>query len=160
MVLYPQPEPHREVTVRRDESVEPAGRLSRETFFIADIQAVGEALASSIADRLFLTEEETEFDYVEHYDSVDAWMSCLNKPRVGELVADERLIESPAPSCREEEARSSLRRGSGPPASDGSAEAFGSGLQQRRRTVRAWIPPRGPSLREVHAPHNVLEAGG
>lgn len=94
MVLYPQPEPHREVTVRRDESVEPAGRLSRETFFIADIQAVGEALASSIADRLFLTEEETEFDYVEHYDSVDAWMSCLNKPRVGELVADERLIES------------------------------------------------------------------
>ena len=93
MVLYPRPT-HREVTVRRDESVEPAGRLNRARSFIADIEAAAEALASSIADGLFLADKETEFDYVEHYDSLDAWRECLNKPKVGELVADERRIQS------------------------------------------------------------------
>jgi len=33
-------------------------------------------------------------DYVEHYHSLDAWRKCLNMPRVGELVADERRIQS------------------------------------------------------------------
>jgi hypothetical protein len=41
-----------------------------------------------------LAETETEYDYVEHYDSLDAWSECLNMPRVGELVADETRIES------------------------------------------------------------------
>ena len=35
-----------------------------------------------------------EFAYVEHYDTVDSWRACLTKPRVGELVADEHLIQS------------------------------------------------------------------
>ena len=71
-----------------------AGRLHRKAFFNADIRAARASLAATNSDRLYLSEEEVEFDFVEHFDSVDAWMSCLARPRVGELVADERLIES------------------------------------------------------------------
>ena len=35
-----------------------------------------------------------EFDYVEHYDSADSWMACLANPRVGQLVAEDHLIDS------------------------------------------------------------------
>lgn len=39
-------------------------------------------------------DEEVEFEYVEHYDSMDSWKACFTQPRVGELVADEHLIQS------------------------------------------------------------------
>ena len=53
-----------------------------------------DTLASAVSAGLFQPDEEMEFEYVEHYDSVDSWTQGLTKPRVGELVADEHLIQS------------------------------------------------------------------
>ncbi len=82
------------VDVRLGDELRRAGRLHRQAFFIADIHAARDTLAAAVSARLFQLDEEVEFEYVEHYDSVDSWMACLAKPRVGELVADEHLIQS------------------------------------------------------------------
>ncbi len=92
--LHPQPHEYRTVDVRLGDEVRRAGRLHRQAFFVADIHAAQDTLAAAVSARLFRMDEEVEFEYVEHYDSVDSWMACLAKPRVGELVADEHLILS------------------------------------------------------------------
>ncbi len=92
--LHPQPQEYRTLDVRLGDEVRRAGRLHRQAFFIADIHAARDTLAAAVSARLFQLDEEVEFEYVEHYDSVDSWTAGLAKPRVGELVADEHLIES------------------------------------------------------------------
>ena len=92
--LHPQPQEYRTVDVRLGDELRRAGRLHRRAFFIADIHAARDTLGAAVSERLFRMDEEVEFEYVEHYDSVDSWMACLAKPRVGELVADEHLIQS------------------------------------------------------------------
>ena len=92
--LHPQPHEYRTVDVRLGDELRRAGRLYRQAFFIADIHAARETLGAAVSERLFRMDEEVEFEFIEHYDSVDAWTACLAKPRVGELVADEHLIES------------------------------------------------------------------
>ena len=56
-----------------------------------------------ISEGRFHVEEETTFELKEVYDSVDSWTVCLSKPRVGELVANDRLIDSACSSMREGE---------------------------------------------------------
>ncbi len=92
--LHPQPQEYRTLDVRFGDEVRRAGRLHRQAFFIADIHAARDTLGAAVPEQLFRMDEELEFEYVEHYDSVDSWMACLAKPKVGELVADEHLIES------------------------------------------------------------------
>ena len=92
--VHPNPHPYRDVEVRIGDRVVQAGRLERKRFFLADIRGAREILLSLIAEGLFRTDEETEFDWAEHFDSVDTWKACLARPRVGELTADDRLIES------------------------------------------------------------------
>jgi hypothetical protein len=92
--LQPQPQEYRTLDVRLGDELRRAGQLYRQAFFLADIRAARVALEASVAERLFRMDEELEYDHVEHYDSVDSWTACLAKPRVGELVADEGLIES------------------------------------------------------------------
>ena len=92
--LHPQPQEYRTVDVRLGDELRRAGRLHRQAFFIADIHAARDTLAAAVSEQLFRLGEELEFEYVEHYDSVDSWTACLAKPRVGELVADAHLIES------------------------------------------------------------------
>ena len=92
--LHPQPQEYRTLDVRLRDEVRRAGRLYRQAFFIADIHAARDTLGAAVSEQLFRMDEELEFEYVEHYDSVDSWMACLAKHRVGELVADEHLIES------------------------------------------------------------------
>ncbi len=91
--LQPQPQEYRTVDVRLGDELRRAGRLNRQAFFNADIHAARNTLGAAVSERLFRMDEEVEFDYVEHYDSVDSWRACLAKPRVGELVADEHLIQ-------------------------------------------------------------------
>ena len=92
--LHPQPQEYRTLDVRLGDELRRAGRLHRQAFFIADIHAARDTLNAAVSERLFRMDEELEFEYVEHYDSVDSWTACLAQPRVGELVADERLIQS------------------------------------------------------------------
>ena len=92
--VQPNPHPYRDIEVRIGDRLVQAGRLERKGFFLADIRAAREVLLSLIAEGLFRTDEETEFDWAEHFDSVDAWKACLARPRVGELAADDRLIGS------------------------------------------------------------------
>jgi len=92
--LHPQPPEYRTVDVRLGDELRRAGRLHRQAFFIADIHAARDTLGAAVSAGLFQLDEEVEFEYVEHYDSVGSWMACLANPRVGELVADELLIES------------------------------------------------------------------
>jgi len=92
--LHPQPQEYRTVDVRLGDELRRAGRLHRQAFFIADIRAARVTLGAAVAEGLFRMEEVVEFDYIEHYDSVDSWRLCLAKPRVGELVAEEDLIEA------------------------------------------------------------------
>ena len=92
--LHPPPQAYRTVDVRLGDELRRAGRLHRQAFFIADIRAARVTLGAAISDRRFQMDEEVEFDFIEHYDSVDSWTACLANPRVGELVADEDLIEA------------------------------------------------------------------
>ena len=87
------------VPVRQNPTME-AGSVPKATIFIADIHAARARLDAAASAGLFRMSEDVKFDYAEHYDSVDSWTSCLTKPRVGKLVADERLIQSAcAPFC-------------------------------------------------------------
>lgn len=92
--LQPPPQAYRTVDVRLGDELRRAGRLHRQAFFITDIRAARVTLGAAISDRRFQMDEEVEFDYIEHYDSADSWTACLANPRVGELVADEDLIEA------------------------------------------------------------------
>ncbi len=92
--MHPQPQEYRTVDVRFGDELRHAGRLHRQAFFIADIRALRDTLGAAVSAGLFQLDEEVEFDFVEHYDSVDSWTVGLANPRVGELVADEQLIQS------------------------------------------------------------------
>lgn len=94
MDLHPRPEAFRRVEVRLGDRITLAGRLGRKAAFVADIVGAETALQSAQSEGLFLLEEETEFDFAEHYDSDDAWTECLTGPRVGPLDADEGSIAS------------------------------------------------------------------
>jgi len=92
--LQPPPQAYRTVDVRLGDELRRAGRLHRQAFLVADIHAARDTLAAAVSARLFRMDEEVEFEYVEHYDSMDSWKACFAQPRVGELVADEDLIEA------------------------------------------------------------------
>ena len=69
------------------------GRLDVSNF-ITDIHAARRVLASTIAERFFQKEQETEFEFVYHFDSVDECKSYLLAEAWCETEADEALIES------------------------------------------------------------------
>ena len=67
--IHPQPkQPRIEVGIDR-RSVE-LGRLD-SSIFVGDIHTAMGSLASTVAQGLFLTEEETEFEFIYHFDDVD-----------------------------------------------------------------------------------------
>ena len=69
------------------------GRLDVSTF-MTDIHAARRVLASTIAERFFQKEQETEFEFVCYFDSVDECKSYLLAEAWCETEADEALIES------------------------------------------------------------------
>ena len=69
------------------------GRLNVSTF-MTEIYAARRVLASTIAERFFQKEQETEFEFVYHFDSVDECKSYLVAEAWCETEADEALIES------------------------------------------------------------------
>ena len=90
--IHPQPQqPQIEVQIG-DRSVE-VGHLDVSTF-ISDIHAARKVLASTIAERFFQKGQETEFEFVYHFDSVDECKSYLVAEAWCETEADEALIET------------------------------------------------------------------
>ena len=69
------------------------GRLDVSTF-MTEIHAARRVLASTIAESFFQKEQETEFEFVYHFDSVDECKSYLVAEAWCETEADEALIES------------------------------------------------------------------
>ncbi len=69
------------------------GRLDISTF-MTDIHAARRVLASTIAEGYFQKEQETEFEFVYHFNSVDECKSYLLAEAWCETEADEALIES------------------------------------------------------------------
>ena len=69
------------------------GRLDVSNF-VSDIHAARRVLSSTIAERYFQKERETEFEFVYHFDSVDECKSYLLAEDWCETEADEALIES------------------------------------------------------------------
>ena len=83
------PQPHQpQIEVRTgDRSVE-VGHLDASAF-ISDIRAAREVLASTIVEGFFKKEQETEFEFVYHFDSVDECKSYLVAEAWCETEADE-----------------------------------------------------------------------
>jgi hypothetical protein len=90
--IHPQPQQPR-IAVRIGERTVDAGRLDVSTF-MSDIHAARRVLASTIAERMFLKEQETEFEFLYHFDSVDECNSYLLAEAWCETEADEAVIES------------------------------------------------------------------
>ena len=90
--IHPQPQQPQIEVLTGERSVD-VGRLDASTF-LSDIHAARRALASTIADRLFLKEQEREFEFLFHFDLVDECKSYLLAEDWCETEADEALIES------------------------------------------------------------------
>ena len=90
--IRPQPQ-QPQIEVRIGERSVDAGRLDVSTF-MSDVRAARSVLASTIAERLFLKEQETEFEFLYHFDLVDECKSYLLAEAWCETEADEALIES------------------------------------------------------------------
>ena len=94
MVLDIHPQPQQpQIQVRIGERSVDAGRLDGSTF-ISEIQAARKALASTITERFFSKELETEFEFLFHFDSADECKSYLVSEAWCETEADEALIET------------------------------------------------------------------
>ena len=90
--IHPQPQqPQIEVQIG-DRSVE-VGHLDASAF-ISDILVAREVLASTVAEGFFKKEQQTEFEFVYHFDSVDECQSYLAAEAWCETEADETLIET------------------------------------------------------------------
>ena len=90
--IHPQPQqPLIEVGIDRG-SVE-FGRLD-SSIFVGEIHVARGSLASAIAQELFLMEEETEFEFLYHFDDVDECKSYLLEEAWCETPEDEALIEA------------------------------------------------------------------
>ena len=90
--IHPQPQ-QPQIEVRIGERSVDAGRLDVSTF-MGEIHAARRVLASTIAEAFFLNEQETEFEFLYHFDSVDECKSYLVAEAWCETVADEALIET------------------------------------------------------------------
>ena len=73
--IHPQPERPR-IEVRTDQGSVELGRLD-SSIFVGEIHTARGSLASTIAQGLFLVEEETEFEFLYHFDDVDECKSYL-----------------------------------------------------------------------------------
>ena len=89
--IHPQPQ-QPQIEVRIGERSVDVGSLDVSTF-ISEIHAARRVLASTIAERVFQKEQETEFEFVFHFDSVDECKSYLVAEAWCESEADEALIE-------------------------------------------------------------------
>ena len=90
--IHPQPQqPQIEVQIG-DRSVE-VGHLD-SSIFIGEIHAARKVLASTVAEGFFKKEQQTEFEFVYHFDSVDECKSYLVAEAWCETVVDEALIET------------------------------------------------------------------
>lgn len=69
------------------------GRLD-SSIFAGDIHTARESLASTIARGLFLIEEETEFEFLYHFDDLDECKSYLLEEDWCETAEDGALLES------------------------------------------------------------------
>jgi hypothetical protein len=69
------------------------GRLD-SSIFVGDIHTARASLASTIAQGLFLVEEEAEFEFLYHFDDVDECKSYLLEEAWCETAEDEALIEA------------------------------------------------------------------
>ena len=90
--IHPQPK-HSQVEVRIGERSVEVGRLDESTL-ISAILGARNILASAMVAKLFLKEEEREFEFFYHFDSVDEWTSYLVAESWADLVAAEPLIET------------------------------------------------------------------
>ncbi len=90
--IHPQPQQPR-IEVRIDRGSVEFGRLD-SSIFTGDIHTARGSLASTIAQGLFLIEEETEFEFLYHFDDVDECKSYLLEEAWCETAEDEALIES------------------------------------------------------------------
>lgn len=90
--IHPQPE-RSQVEVRVGERSVDVGHLDGSSL-ISAIHAARKILASTIADGLFVDEEETEFEFLSYFDSIDEWTSYWANSRFAEPVADEPLMEA------------------------------------------------------------------
>ena len=94
MVLDIHPQPRQpEIEVRIDRGSVELGRLD-SSIFVGDIHTARGSLASTIAQGLFLMEEETEFEFIYHFDDVDECKSYLLEEAWCETSEDEALIDA------------------------------------------------------------------
>ena len=90
--IHPQPQ-QPQIEVRIGERTVDAGRLDVSTF-VSEVHAARRVLTSTIAEGLFLKEQETEFEFLYHFDLVDECKAYLLAEAWCETQADEALIES------------------------------------------------------------------
>ena len=90
--IHPQPH-HSQVEVRIGGDLISLGRLD-ESNFINDVHAVNKVMASTIEEGLFLSERETDFQFLYYFDSADEWASFLVEGDFGEPVSNETLVEA------------------------------------------------------------------
>ena len=90
--IHPQPQ-QPQIEVRIGERSVDVGSLDVSTF-ISEIHAARKALDSTIAERFFLKEQETAFEFLYHFDSVDECKSYLVAEAWCETEAEEALIET------------------------------------------------------------------
>ncbi len=90
--IHPQPH-HSRVEVRFAERYVEVGHLD-ESSFIDEVHAARRTLDSTVVEGLFLEEEQAEFEFLYHFDSVDEWTSYLEAYSVGDPNTDKPLIEA------------------------------------------------------------------
>jgi hypothetical protein len=67
------------------------GRLNEPNFF-STIRSVRKILSSAVADGLFVSEEQTEFEFLYHFDTVDEWVTYLEEEYSSDLDSNQGLI--------------------------------------------------------------------
>ncbi len=94
MVLDIHPQPQRpRIEVLADDGLVEVGRLDNSVF-AGDIHTARGSLASTIAQGLFRAEEETEFEFLYHFDDVDECKEYLLEEAWCETAEDETLVEA------------------------------------------------------------------
>jgi hypothetical protein len=84
--IHPEPE-HSWVEVQTGDGVLPVGRLD-ESGLIDRIHAARAVLASLIDEGYFVHERETTFEFLYHFDSVDAWLAYMAEDWVSAVIPE------------------------------------------------------------------------
>ncbi len=78
--------------VRVDDEDIGVGKIERTTHFLEDIRQTRHLLDLAVSGGSFSRRDETLFDFVEIYDSPDAWEALLAKDWVARAVVEDDLL--------------------------------------------------------------------